>query len=576
MKITTRQEWYNFTKLVDTSKIKISSVKISNGWLCINEDILISGTWPENEKAEVIDYLSEKNQDCFKLLKEKSFIFGKDPTKRVVSCAVKDSKFYKFIEHEDGRIEQTEEPYQWWIISEQKLTKDWEPLRGNLKYKFIKKYNHYKDYQDDKQALYRYKPFIIWDEKEAALISKGVTYFKGMKVKDVSVLAFDIETNGLTKNSKSFIFCISSAYRNCKGNVEKKLFSSDEYPTQKAMIEDWCLWVRQKNPSILVAHNGYGFDLPYLDHVARMNSTRLMLGRDGSPAVFEEKTSLFRKDGSQSYEYNKCHIFGREIIDTMFLSYKYDVGRKYESYGLKTIIKQEKLEKPGRQFYEASKIGENWGIKEERDKIKAYVIDDSDDALALYDLMIPSFFYFNQSIPKTFQAMNYSASGSQLNAFLLRSYLQMGHSVPATTESVPFEGAISDGYPGVYKNVFKVDVASLYPSIILSYNIYDKIKDPLKHFIYMVRYFTEERLQNKKLAADTGDRYYSDLEQSQKIGINSAYGLLGATGLHFNSPVNASIVTRRGREILKEAIKWASSKDYVPSKSIETEDEEDA
>ena len=42
--------------------------------------------------------------------------------------------------------------------------------------------------------------------------------------------------------------------------------------------------------------------------------------------------------------------------------------------------------------------------------------------------------------------------------------------------------------------------------------------------------------------------------QSQKIVINSAYGLLGAQGLNFNSPDNAALVTKGGREILQNGI----------------------
>jgi DNA polymerase elongation subunit (family B) len=52
------------------------------------------------------------------------------------------------------------------------------------------------------------------------------------------------------------------------------------------------------------------------------------------------------------------------------------------------------------------------------------------------------------------------------------------------------------------------------------------------------------------------------LEQSQKIGINSAYGLLG-TQVLFNSPDNAELVTKYGREILLKSIKWATGKDYA-------------
>jgi DNA polymerase I len=195
-------------------------------------------------------------------------------------------------------------------------------------------------------------------------------------------------------------------------------------------------------------------------------------------------------------------------------------------------------------------------------KIKDYCVHDSDDALALYDLMVPSYFYLTQSIPKSFSSIIATAPGSQINSFLVRSYLQEGHSLPKSTEQQEYVGAISIGNPGIYKYCFKVDVASLYPSIMLQYKVHDSAKDPDKNFLKMVEYFTTERLANKKRAKDTGDNYYKDLEQSQKIVINSAYGMLGAPGLLFNSPKNAAFVTRTGREILQNAINWAASNDF--------------
>src|ERR1035437_2153251 len=120
--------------------------------------------------------------------------------------------------------------------------------------------------------------------------------------------------------------------------------------------------------------------------------------------------SKFRKDQSQFLDYNKCYIFGREIIDTYFLSIKFDVvQKKYESYGLKPIIKAEGLEIEGRQFYDASLIRKNYTIPEEWEKIKDYALHDADDALSLWDLQGPSSFYMCNTIPKSLQELTCGA-----------------------------------------------------------------------------------------------------------------------------------------------------------------------
>ena len=501
-------------------------------------------------------------------------IYGKEPLERIVSCEAGDSEIVLFTESEDGTVNRITKPFVRWILAPIQLDKGFVRLEGNLYYQWIKIYDDKQTFKEEKGRYYKRDIYVIHDEKEAAMVMYGFTYFKGMKVQDVSVLSWDIETNGLTHDNNSFVYIISNTFRK-QGNIVRKMFTADEYPSQKALLEAWCAWVREMDPSLVVGHNIFGYDFGYINHCAEMNNANLSLGRDGSNLYFNSYISKFRKDGSQSYDYTRCFIYGREIVDTMFLAYKYDFGRKYVSYGLKQIIKQEGLEIEGRQFYDAGKIWQNWDNLEERQKIKNYAEQDGDDALALFDLMIPSFFYWNQAIPKSCQTLNYSATGSQINGFLVRSYVQDFHSIPRASEPEKYEGAISFGISGIYKNVFKVDVASLYPSVMLQYEVYDKYKDPKANFLQMVKYFTEERLRNKKLGKETGDRYYKDMEQSQKIGINSAYGMLGATGLHFNSPSNAAFVTRMGREILEKAVVWASGKDvsFWTSKGDTSDDE---
>lgn len=499
-----------------------------------------------------------------------ALIYGKDPTKNIVSIEAKDGALELFIE-ENGVVRSEIRPNKSWLLSNRQLDQGFSKLAGDLHYKFIKQYKSKTDFFQDKNKYRMADTYCVYNDKEAAMIMTGITYYKGMKVSDVSRFHFDLETIGLLQSKDHRILCISTTYVHQSG-VKKRLFALDEYQSQGDMIKAFCAYLRECNPSVVSGFNIFGFDFPYLQICADNEGVLLSLGRDDSVLKFDKKASSFRKDGSQDYEYKRCHIYGREIVDMYFVAIHFDIGRKYERYGLKSIIEQEGLVKEGRTFYDASLIRKNWEIPEERKKIKEYCIDDSDDSESLYKLMISAYFYLTPSIPKSFQAINYTASGSQINAFLVRSYLQQCHSIPKADEKVSFPGAISDGFPGIYTNVLKVDVASLYPSVMLQYEVCDKKKDPKGHFLNMVKYFTTERLVNKKKGKETGDRYYKDLEQAQKIVINSSYGMLGAPGLNFNFPAGAALVTEKGRDILKKAIFWATGKEYV-EKVKEVEDE---
>lgn len=496
----------------------------------------------------------------------------------IVSIEIQDDRATFFHQDENGSIYKTLNGNKFWILTNDPKS-GWSKLKGENYYQYGKQFESREEWEQKRRQLKKSDKDIysIYDPKESFQILKGYTYYRGLKPKDISILSFDIETTGLLFNKDSKILLISNTFRKnekqwnaetetWKDNfiIEKKLFAYDEYQDEGEMIKAWCNWVRKMDPSIICGHNIQSFDLKYLEFIARKFNTQLNLGRDRSEMKTDHYESKFRKDGSQDLHYKRSKIYGREICDTLFASYKFDIAtKKYPSYGLKPIIASEGLQAEHRTFYDASQIRHNYKNPVEWSKIKEYAKDDSDDALKLFDLMIPSTFYSAQMVPKPMQAIVESATGSQINSMMVRSYLQQGHSIPkADVVNEKFDGAISYGNPGIFSNCIKWDVASLYPSIMLQYEIYNKDKDPEGNFLKILQILTNERLNNKKLAKETNNDYYKGLEQSQKITINSMYGFMGTNGLQFNYLKGAEKTTEYGREILKTAIKWATGKDY--------------
>jgi DNA polymerase elongation subunit (family B) len=496
-------------------------------------------------------------------------IFGKDDTPNVTNISYKNGEIFIYSETDAGLMCCTEEftPY----ILTQFEGKTSTMLEGNQAFKYITKI-------EDKDKWKK-----MWGEdiskartiEESFMTKEGVTYFKNTEMTKVSILSFDIETLSLNpEESGAGVVLISNTYRN-RDKIVRRLFDVKEYESEGQMLREWVKWVRQADPSIMCGHNIFHFDIPYLNsRYFKFFEKDLQLGRDGSQIHIDERTSKFRKDGSQSYDYHNAHIHGRELIDTMFLSYKYDIQRKFPSYGLKPIIQYLGFEKVDRikWDFEQWTVKATYGNTEKWEQFKQYALDDADDALKLFDHMAAAFFYFNRSVPKKFQQMINEATGSQMNSILVRAYLQDGHSIAKADRMDHIQGAISFGIPGIYDNVFKIDVASLYPSIIRQYQIYNPEKDPKKYFLEMIEYFTIERLKNKKLAKETNSRYYSDIEQSQKIAINSGYGFLAAPGLNYNYKFGGSEVTRHGREILAKACQMATNRDIYDWKKLVDDD----
>ena len=490
-------------------------------------------------------------------------VYGKSDIQGIVSVEVTGSTIQLFVQDEQGNITNKSFPNRYWILSDKAITKDFVRLKGDLHYKYGKQYSD-RDEFVKWRSIYRKNNdvYTIWNEQEAAMVKDGYTYYKGLHPKDVSVLSIDIETTGLDPHADNAkILCISTTYRS-KTNTIKKLFAYDEYPTCKNMLQALNTHVQLYSPSLIMGHNIISFDLPYLNTFAEYEGITLDWGRDGSPVTFSNRESNFRLDGTRDLHYKEVSIFGREVVDTYFLSIKYDIARAMESYGLKSMIAQLGLESANRTFYDASQIRFKYTDPIEWKKIKEYCIDDSDDSIKLWDLMGPLFFYTSQMVPKTFSKVLLGASGSQINAMMIRAYLQQGHSIPKASEIPKFEGAISWGKPGIYKNVSKLDVSSLYPSIMIANEVYDKTKDPNKYVLELVKTFRTNRLEYKRLAAETGLQNYKDMDTAAKGILNSFYGFYGAPGLNFNSGECAEFITAKGREILKTAIRWATSKEF--------------
>lgn len=501
-----------------------------------------------------------KHTDCLKSLPENKYnndlIYGQDCTEGVVSVTAKEKELVLYFV--DGTTKTL--PMVYWILGPRPYDSKFTRLDGNLHYKYMRVFATPKAYYGVKRKLKGKDIYTVNNPVEAAMIYYGLTYFKGLVVDDVDILSFDIEGAGLIRDENSKTFLITNTLRTAGGEIVRKHFRVDEYEdNHKTMIDDWCRWVVKQDPKIITGHNINGYDLPYLKHCY---GDDLPLGMEGKPIKTMPYTSSFRVDGNTAWDYNKLLCDGREIIDGMFLAVRYDIGRNYVSWGLKSIIDHEGLEREDRQHYDASKIAKNWHIPEEREKIVQYGMHDGDDSLAVLDLMVPSQFYMAQSVPKPFQVMTESATGSQLNALLVRSYLNDGHSIPKANpgDNEYVAGGMSHGIPGIYENVVKLDAKSYYPSTVLTFKIYDREKDPKAYYYEAVKHFTHKRFYEKDMYKKTGDKYYNDLQASSKIGINSFYGLFSTPGLNFNSFDCGRQITRCCRAGLQKAIEWATGK----------------
>jgi DNA polymerase elongation subunit (family B) len=214
-------------------------------------------------------------------------IYGKNTTQKITALEVVDDTVQLYFN--DGSVDT--KPMVYWILANKKLDKHFERLEGNQHYKWIRRFRRRSVFAKFSKIYWKKDIFKISNDKESAMIYYGYTMFKGLKVSDVSVLSFDIETNGLTMDADSEVFLITNTFRGTDGNITKKHFRVDHYTDQVEMIEDWCKWVVDVDPTVLNGHNIFGFDLPFLK---QCYGGDLPIGRRGTPASTDKNESYFR------------------------------------------------------------------------------------------------------------------------------------------------------------------------------------------------------------------------------------------------------------------------------------------
>jgi DNA polymerase, archaea type len=152
-----------------------------------------------------------------------------------------------------------------------------------------------------------------------------------------------------------------------------------------------------------------------------------------------------------------------------------------------------------------------------------------------------------------------------LEPILVRAYLRAGAALPHQTAGQDSEQGLHEGGAaylfgeGVAEQVVKADVASLYPSLMRTFQI-GPACDRLGVLLSILGRLTDLRLAHKAAArAATHGSVEANLhdatQAAMKILINAAYGYMGAGSMAlFADNRAAGEVTRRGREVLSQVL----------------------
>ncbi len=394
---------------------------------------------------------------------------------------------------------------------------------------------------------------LFTDIQQQILMSLNTRLFRNMKFTDLRRFQFDLETlttegydfpNPKREDDKIIIISMSDST-----GWEKCLIVNED-TTEKDIIEEFVVTVKERDPDVIEGHNLFRFDLPFIETRAKRHKVKLSLGRDNStPKTRNSRFSV----AERSTSYKRYEIYGRHIVDTYFLAQLYDVShRNLESYGLKAIAKHFNIASEERTYIDAGNIIKYYN--ESREELVAYALDDARETRDVSAILSPSYFYQTQLQPFSYQNIIVRGNATRIDALLISAYLNKRESIPTSEQPRQISGALTDAMEtGIFKNVWHCDIRSLYPSIILSEK-WCPSRDSKKVFPFLLDKLRTIRLHAKDSEKKANDRsekeLFNSLQTSFKIMINSFYGYLAFSQGTFNDYDMAENITTKGREIL--------------------------
>jgi DNA polymerase, archaea type len=390
------------------------------------------------------------------------------------------------------------------------------------------------------------------DPVTSHLAASGETFYRDLPFAQLRRFQFDLETLDIYPDRPDGAIVLIAAH---DSSGFERVLSLDEFPNEAALIAEFVQVVRERDPDVLEGHNVFNFDLWYLAERARRAGVPLALGRGGALMTLDSSIRRSVPNGMVAKYYR---IPGRQIVDTFYGVMRWDVARRLPNYKLKHVVRHLGIGDAQRALVDASNMRALWADPSERAKLKQYCLDDARDTDRLSRLVTPNEFYQAQMVPESPQGLAFVGIGSRIERLMVRAYLARLQSIPRPRANLaPIEGGLTAALEvGVFDDVVKCDVESLYPSLMLARGI-EPQDDDLHVFLPMLGALRELRVAAKH-AAETARERGDDLKQLStegvaqafKILINSFFGFLGTNGLHFNDPVAAGRVTEAGREIV--------------------------
>ncbi len=361
------------------------------------------------------------------------------------------------------------------------------------------------------------------------------------------VVVLDLETTDLDP-VKGRILAVGLAYFVDGKEVEAKIIKHDDETQIVAEVFDYLRETANGiGEFILTGYNIADFDLPFIIQRARRLKVacpfRFIKDDDGEIKRFRvAATEGTLKGDPLSYPAIACEL-PIQVVDALHLVCKWDYTNKVlRNYDLKNVADYFGVSVAGRPILTPEEIRN--AFHHNPATFDAYLLADLRETFAVFAKLVPPYLgvaaLTNLPIDKVV---------TRSTAWIWQEIIQRHYDeIPNADEKRKYQGGLVVSREGLWFPCLKIDVASLYPTIMLAYRVHSR-KDHKQVALKWLNALTKQRLK-LKARAKQGDGNAQILQEAMKVLINSLYGFYGTGGYPFNDMDAAERVTEIGRKVL--------------------------
>ncbi len=517
-------------------------------------------------------------------------LFGKDKEDFIVGSYQLSDTHIRIFNRIDDNVSFHDEPfYPFFFLSDNSLLEGFVPedknsfwlvkLEGSNFYKYLSIFRNWRNYRSALDFINSKRPSdafenatqnslndfnsLVYNKGDAVtqyFLQSGKTLFKGMLFDDLYRMQLDIETYyrpGEKQSDRSFIGEDEIIIVSLSDNRGWETVLHSKNSNEKALLENLISIIKEKDPDVIEGHNIFSFDLSCIQRRCELLGIPFTIGRNGlQPRSYMSSVRF----AERSIDFPFFDIPGRHVVDTLFLVQSYDVSkRSMQSYGLKAVAKHFGFASPDRTYIDYRDIANVW--ENNHEKLLAYALDDVRETRALSSLLSGSNFFLSQMLPYTYAMTSRIGPAAKIEALFIREYLRRKHAIPRPSSGQQHSGGYTEVFlKGILGPVVYADIESLYPSIMLSFDICPK-SDELRVFPGVLNDLKDLRFKAKDKTREfssAGNQSLADnfdaMQSSFKILINAMYGYLGFSAGIFNDYEEADKVTSTGQMLAKKMI----------------------